>query len=66
MQLLYTVKRAADELGVSPTTIYRWLAEKELQPAAVDGRIRIIDGASVHALKPKIVNGRLAKNASAN
>jgi len=48
----YTVAEAAKELGVTPTTIKRWLANKRLSSSGmVAGRIQLVTAKSVEAMK---------------
>ena len=46
-----TVARAARVLDVTPTMIYRWLADGALNEVPVDGRITLVSGESVERLK---------------
>lgn len=46
---ILTVAAAAQELGVTPQTVYRWLREGRLQEVKAEGQIMLITGASVEA-----------------
>lgn len=53
----YTVRAAAEELGVSVTTIYAWIREGSLAEVATigarrgKGHVRLVEAASVLKLK---------------
>lgn len=49
---VYTVKEAADRLGVSLTTIYRWLEDGTLQRmTTLGGTAKLVGAESVYRLK---------------
>ncbi len=48
---VYTVIGAAEALGVSVPTVYRWIREGRLEPYRVGAHATLISGADVERLK---------------